>query len=179
MPGMLNKTRKQISKKRGGVLPALHAKSRDSMRLHKAAIRDQRVEKLAASRYKKEKPLVDRVAFFQTALRSKEAGCTLTVGEVQEMIHNFVHQYDEEYDAVKKTRRPGRPASTQEDILKMRISALEEEYKKGFLLPDLLIPENINQLHLWEGSWSYLPKLKWAKVNSAGETRAATFPGLA
>lgn len=57
MPSTLQKTRKQISKKRGGVVDSLHEKSRDSMRLHKAGIRDQRIERLAASRNKKEQPL--------------------------------------------------------------------------------------------------------------------------
>lgn len=45
---------------------------------------------------------------------------------------SFVHQYDEEYAEVKKTRRPGRPASVKEDMLKMKIAALEEEYRIGF-----------------------------------------------
>lgn len=57
MPNTLSKTRKQISKKRGGVVNALHEKSRDSLRLHKAGVRDQRIEKLAAARNKKEQPL--------------------------------------------------------------------------------------------------------------------------
>ena len=47
-------------------------------------------------------------------------------------LRRFVHQYDEEYDAVKKTRRTGRPASAKEDLLKMKISNLEDEYKNGF-----------------------------------------------
>lgn len=33
---------------------------------------------------------------------------------------------------MKKTRRAGRPASTKEDLLRMKIAALEEEYTKGF-----------------------------------------------
>ena len=44
----------------------------------------------------------------------------------------YVHQYDEEYDAVKKTRRAGRPPSTKEDLLKIKIAALEKEYEAGF-----------------------------------------------
>jgi translation machinery-associated protein 16 len=44
----------------------------------------------------------------------------------------FVHQYDDEYEEVKKTRRPGRPASTREDLLKMKIAALEKEHRDGF-----------------------------------------------
>lgn len=57
MPSTLSKTRKQISKKRNGVVNALHEKSRDSLRLHKAGVRDQRIEKLAAARSRKEQPL--------------------------------------------------------------------------------------------------------------------------
>ncbi|KAM5351763.1 hypothetical protein ACJ41O_004486 [Fusarium nematophilum] len=176
MPSTLNKTRKQISKKRNGVVNALHEKSRDSLRLHKAGVRDQRIEKLAAARSKKEQPLVDRVAFLQQALRAKEVKDALGVEEVQRIIHSFVHQYDEEYDAVKKTRRPGRPASAKEDLLKVKISTLEDEYKGGFVLPDLLSSDNVNALHLWEGSWSYLTQLKWVKVNSAGQVRPTAFP---
>lgn len=47
----------------------------------------------------------------------------------------YVHQYDEEYEAVKKTRRAGRPASTKEDLLKIKMAGLEEEYSKGFCRP--------------------------------------------
>ena len=115
MPTTLHKTRKQISKKRNGVVNALHEKSRDSMRLHKAGVRDQRIEKLAAARSKKEQPLgtlwthdsansyntlsylsdrvsVDRVAFFQQALRLKDRDNkgAPEIDEVQRMIHRQV-----------------------------------------------------------------------------------------
>ena len=49
-----------------------------------------------------------------------------------DQILSFVHQYDEEYDAIKKSRRPGRPASVKEDLLKAKINTLEDEYKGGF-----------------------------------------------
>lgn len=44
----------------------------------------------------------------------------------------FVHQYDEEYEELKKARRPGRGASAKEDLLKVKISTLEKEYQNGF-----------------------------------------------
>lgn len=94
MPSSLQKTRKHIAKKRNGEVNALHAKSRDSLRLHKAGVRDQRLEKLAAARSKKEQPIgmisaiswkfsdgdwsinlvnpVDRVTFFQESLAEKD-----------------------------------------------------------------------------------------------------------
>jgi translation machinery-associated protein 16 len=57
MPTTLDKTRKHISKKRNGVPTALHEKSRDSLRLRKASVRDQRLVKLAQARSKKEQPI--------------------------------------------------------------------------------------------------------------------------
>lgn len=57
MPNSLEKTRKQISKKRNGDINSLHAKSRNSMRLNKAGIRDVRLERLASSRNKRERPI--------------------------------------------------------------------------------------------------------------------------
>lgn len=48
------------------------------------------------------------------------------------IVISFVHQYDEEYSEAKKLRRPGRPASVREDLLRMKIEALETEYKNGF-----------------------------------------------
>jgi translation machinery-associated protein 16 len=35
-------------------------------------------------------------------------------------------------NTLKKERRPGRPASTREDILRMKIAADETEYRDGF-----------------------------------------------
>lgn len=57
MPNTLEKVRKQISKKRNGDINALHEKSRNSMRLRKAGVRDQRLEKLAVARGKREQPI--------------------------------------------------------------------------------------------------------------------------
>lgn len=50
-----DKARKAIAKKKGPV-EALHQYSRDSKRLHKAQVRDVRLEKLAATRRKTDRP---------------------------------------------------------------------------------------------------------------------------
>ncbi|TQS33550.1 hypothetical protein Golomagni_06102 [Golovinomyces magnicellulatus] len=196
MPSSLQKARKQISKKRGGEVNALHERSRDSVRLHKASARDLRLEKLASSRNKKEQPIckysscerdfdygfqltgyhpADRVAFFQGGLQEK-GNVVLDVAGVQSLVSEFVHQYDEEFNDAKKARRPGRPASVKEDLLKMKIKALESEYKDGFLLPDIMSEEGVKKLELWEGSWSYLTTLTWIKVSIAGKVNPGDFP---
>lgn len=57
MANTLAKTRKQIAKKRGTNNLVLHEKSRNTLRLHKAHVRDQKLSKLASSRSKKEQPI--------------------------------------------------------------------------------------------------------------------------
>ncbi|WYZ34209.1 hypothetical protein EsH8_I_000485 [Colletotrichum jinshuiense] len=175
MPSTLQKARKHIAKKRNGHDLALHEFSRDSKRLHKASIRDQKLEKLASSRNKKEQPMLDRAAFFQKAVQ--ESGTVpLDMATIQKLIHKFVHQYDEEYAEVKKTRRAGRPASAKEDLLKLRVSNLEEEYRIGFYLPDLTTEANVRALDRWEGSWSYLTSVSWVKITAEGTTKQSSFP---
>lgn len=43
-----------------------------------------------------------------------------------------MHQYDEDFEEVKKARRPGRPPSAKQDLLELKIKSLLEEQKKGF-----------------------------------------------
>ncbi|KAF4126063.1 translation machinery-associated protein 16 [Geosmithia morbida] len=124
MPSSLHKTRKQIAKKRNGVPTALHEKSRDSLRLHKASVRDQRLHKLFEARNKKEQPI-----------------CT-----------------------------------AREELLKIKIAALNREYDEGFSIPDVLSSENAKKLSVWEGSWPYLTTIPWVKVSSSGQTRPTDFP---
>ena len=45
---------------------------------------------------------------------------------------SFIHQHDDEYESLKKARRPGRPGSAREDLLKIKIAALADEYNNGF-----------------------------------------------
>jgi translation machinery-associated protein 16 len=68
-------------------------------------------------------------------------------------MHSFVHQYDEEFDALKKERRPGRPASTREDLLRIKIAAIEKEYENGFCQcsDDLILVKNsTNRLQTYQ-----------------------------
>ncbi|KAB5533615.1 translation machinery-associated protein 16 [Coniochaeta sp. 2T2.1] len=176
MPTTLEKARKHVNKKKGAdAAGALHQFSRDSKRLQTAQIRDERLEKLARSRKKRDKPLLERVAFFQEVSR-ENGGKALDMATIQAKIQEFVNQYNEEYEEQKKARRPGRPASAREDLLKVAINGLETEWEKGFYLPDLTDEVNISELDRFEGSWAYLSNLKWVKITKKGDQRTSSFP---
>ncbi|KAI1305027.1 translation machinery-associated protein 16 [Xylaria venustula] len=174
MPKTLERTRKAIAKKKGAV-DSLHQYSRDSKRLHRAAVRDEKLEKIAAARRKKDQPYIERAAFFQEALK-QNGGQPLDTGVIRELIQTYVHQYDEELEEVKKARRPGQPAKAKEDLLKVKIAHLQKEYQNGFLLPVLDTQENATLVQKWEGSWPYLTTFKWVRIHSNGVTKPASFP---
>ncbi|RYC57319.1 hypothetical protein CHU98_g8887 [Xylaria longipes] len=179
MPKTLERARKAIAKKKGPI-DSLHQYSRDSKRLHRAQVRDEKLEKIAAARRKKDQPYIERTAFFQEALKQNN-GEPLSTDVIQELINTYVHQYDEELDEVKKARRPGQPAKAKEDLLKVKIAHLQKEYQNGFLLPVLDTQENAVLVQKWEGSWSYLTTFKWARarnpVDSAVGVDARDFHG--
>ncbi|KAI0886521.1 translation machinery-associated protein 16 [Annulohypoxylon maeteangense] len=174
MPKSFERTRKAIAKKKGPI-ESLHQYSRDSKRLHRAQVRDEKLEKIAASRKKTDRPYLERATFFQEAVRQNE-GQPLEMDVIHELIKTFVHQYDEELSDVKKSRRPGRPASTKEDLLKAKVDKLQKEYQNGFLIPVLDAEDNAGLLSRWEGSWSYLTTVKWVRISSAGQVQPSSFP---
>ncbi|KAI0475450.1 translation machinery-associated protein 16 [Xylariaceae sp. FL0804] len=175
MPTSLQRTLKSIEKKKGKV-NALHEKSRDSKRLHRAQVRDEKLRKLAASREKALQPYIERAAFFQEALKQNK-GEALSEETIQDLIKTYVQQYDEELSEVKKARRPGRPASTREDLLKLKVANLQKEYQyHGFLIPVLTTRENAILLERWTGSYSFLTTLAWVRVSSDGKVEPSTFP---
>ncbi|KAG9231037.1 translation machinery-associated protein 16 [Amylocarpus encephaloides] len=174
MPKSLEKTRKKIAKKKGNIT-ALHENSRDSQRLRRAQNRDDKLLRVASARKKNDKPLVVRAAYFQESIREND-GKPLELSAIQELITTYVHQNDEEFGVLKKERRPGRPASTREDLLKIKIAADEKEYENGFYLPDLTDADNVVFLDRWEGDWSYLSTLKWVRISKSGVVAPSKFP---
>merc|ERR1712093_305160 len=87
MPKSLEKTRKKIAKKKGNIT-ALHENSRDSQRLRRALMRDDKLIKVASARRKNDKPLVQRAAYFQEAIRAND-GKPLDLESVQGLIKSY------------------------------------------------------------------------------------------
>ncbi|PQE32406.1 translation machinery-associated 16 protein [Rutstroemia sp. NJR-2017a WRK4] len=176
MPTTLQKVRKQIAKKKGGQLGAMHDGSRNMRRLRAAGGRDDKLSKLAASKKRQNQPLLERAHYFQEAVRNNGVQ-PLEIDAIHSLIKTFVHQHDEELSELKKERRSGRPASTKEDLLKIKIAADEKEYEKGFYLPDLTDIDTVMALDRWEDSaWAYLSTLKWVRLSSSGLIQQTKFP---
>lgn len=91
----------------------------------------------------------DRVAYFQVNIKEK-GGEPVDIPTVQELIEGsvcwqttvcslqeltclrYIAFAEEEHSEAKKERRPGRPASAKEDLMKMRLETLQKEHQQGF-----------------------------------------------
>jgi translation machinery-associated protein 16 len=169
----LSKVAKHIAKKKGGK-KALHENSRDTQRLQRAGALDEKLNKLAGIRKRQNHPYLARVEFFQTA--ATEHASIFSLPDIQVLIEQYIHRDDEELETLKAERRPGRPASTREDLLKQKQNAEVGEYKSGFWVPDLEDDLNLQVLKEWDGRWASLHKLKFVRIATDGTKKESSFP---
>lgn len=97
-------------------------------------------------------------------------------------------------EILKKARRPGRPASVKEDMLKLKIVGLVKEQLNGFCkcdmllnrqtlsanettdIPDISKQANIDLLDRWEGAWSFLGSMSYVRISKDGIIKPSSFP---
>ncbi len=73
-------------------------------------------------------------------------------------------------------RRPGRPPSTREDLLRQRQSLDEKEFVSGYWMPDLQDAKNLVALQDWTGDWVSLSTLKFVRISQDGVVHESSFP---
>ncbi|KAL8767128.1 MAG: hypothetical protein Q9209_006290 [Squamulea sp. 1 TL-2023] len=173
MPKDLAKVQKKIQKKEGAI-SSLHENSRDAKKLRRAGARSDKLEKLAAAREKALQPYLQRISFFQSA--AQEASEPFTIESMQALIEIYLDRDSTELSTIQSERRPGRPASTREDLLKQRIHAEASEYNSGYWMPDMEDATTLDKLKGWNEQWTSLGTLKYVRVARDGSRHASSFP---
>ncbi|OCL14071.1 hypothetical protein AOQ84DRAFT_281859 [Glonium stellatum] len=168
-----NKVQKHIAKKKGRNT-VLHENSRDTHRLQRASARDDKLNRLAAVRGKQNRPYLQRVLFFQKVAAEKAS--PFSIAEIQAFIEEYLHRDDEEIAQLKAERRPGRPPSSREDLLKQKHILEDREYVSGYWLPDLESPDSLGVLKEWNGEWVGLNRLKFVRIEKSGTKHESSFP---
>ena len=77
---------------------------------------------------------------------------------------------------MQQERRPGRPTSTREDLIKQRLVAEEREYDNGFWIPDMEGEKNRLMLRGWNGDWTSLSTLEYVRLARNGAKTRSSFP---
>ena len=88
----------------------------------------------------------------------------------------YLSRHDEELAELKSQRRPGRPSSTREDLLKQSMAVEEREYDSGFWIPDMQYEDNLAILQAWNGEWTALNTFKYVRLSRDGTVQISNFP---
>ncbi|KAL8841340.1 MAG: hypothetical protein Q9170_000971 [Blastenia crenularia] len=194
MPKDLAKVQKKISKKKGSKA-SIHENSRDAKRLRRAGARSDKLERLATARGKASQPMrtqrydpwtfqfmleltdhlaVQRIAFFRTAAESMTQ--PFTVSSTQSLIETYLSRSSSELSTLQSARRPGRPTSTREDMLRQRTETEAKEYVSGYWIPDMEDLDTLEKLRAWNEEWTSLNTLKFVRITQQGVRHASSFP---
>ncbi|KAL2218473.1 translation machinery-associated protein 16 [Thermoascus aurantiacus ATCC 26904] len=170
----LYKIQKEIAKKRGGKVEALHEKSRDAKRLRRAGAREERLARVAAAISKGRQLYLDRVTFFQECIQ--DASSPISDADLADLINKYIHRSDAEIEELQQERRKGRPPSKREEALKQRMQVEEKELTTGFWMPDLTQEEVRSRLASWNGDWSSLSTIQFIRFTRDGGKQPSIFP---
>lgn len=125
--------------------------------------------------------VVDRFAWFQQILDADRA--FLTLEEIRDLVmlyitsqamaaywdaSSYISRFDDEIDQAQASQRPGRPVPKRLDQLRMAKGQETDEFRKGFVLPDLTDAKNVAVLKAWKGDYSSIATIRQLRVK-AGE----------
>ena len=92
------------------------------------------------------------------------------------MHRRYLQRDDEELAKLESDRRPGRPRSMREDLLRQQIVVEEREYDAGYWIPDMTDASNLELLREWNGEWASLSTLKFVRLAKNGAKHDSSFP---
>lgn len=132
---------------------------RQGRRIKQVLRAQHRVEKLKQGKAKtaaaQEFKLLQRFRFFQEWLEKvdpKFENRTYDTDTVQKMIWAYIHRNAEELEALKKSRRTGRPPTARQSQIELHMEQEKAECISGFRVPDLSNENTVKAFRSWQGS---------------------------
>jgi len=174
MPSKLNKIQKLVTKKKGSSSKALHENSRDALRIRKASIRDDRVNREHKIRKGANEQWINRVAWFKDNL--PDTLHPFSKAKLQATAEEYLTHMDEEINQLQSERRAGRPATTRQQVLELAKDAEKKEFASGLWMPNLQDEQTLVKLDAWQYDWISLSNMGFVRVDSEGAVKEAQFP---
>lgn len=164
----LSKLKKGMAKKGKTIV---HPRGRKFAQLTRATLRDEKVALKKKAHNDRRSRELGRVKFMQDvinmdAMKAKE---TFTTDEIAVFISQFIARDDQELKELIKKRRSNRPPTTKQQMLQSKKDLELEEFKKGFLCPDLTDVQNVIFLRKWNNSFGSMSTLKLMRIDENGK----------
>ncbi|MBW0530925.1 hypothetical protein O181_070640 [Austropuccinia psidii MF-1] len=169
MPNNRIKTFKSLtSKKSKLILSNLNPNSRRSKQFNRVLLRDEKLKKEKNDRKKIESLKVNRLIWFYDYLKLNNLNSLKSLNEVHNLIENYINRNFNEIEIEKSKRIKGRSKSLLQEKLEIESERDENEYStSGFVVPDLVSPENVMLLRQWSekrGDPSFLPRIRLLRL---------------
>lgn len=164
----LSKIKKGMAKKGK---TTIHPKGRKFQQLTRATLREGKIAAKKRAHNERRSTELARVKFIQDLInldsfKDKESFDT---DEMAIFINQFIERDDIELNDLIKKRRSNRPPTTKQQMLQSKRNLEMEEFKKGFLCPDLTDAKNVEFLRKWNNSFGSMSTLKLMRVNNEGK----------
>lgn len=149
----------------------VHPKGRKFSQLTRATLRDSKIQEKKRAHNEKRSNELARMVFLQSAINSEtiKDKPTFTFEETVALILDFIARDDQELEELKSKRRSNRPPTTKQQMLQQKRDHEMEEFKAGFLCPDLTDEKNVKFLRAWNGTFGALSTFKLIRINNRGE----------
>lgn len=147
----LAKSLNKVSKKIAGSSATLHAKGRKFKQLGRATEREAKI-KAKKQRHMEQKN--HELLFYlhiQESIKENPQE-TFDLHEIREIVRQWVIRDDEELAEIDKSRRPGRPLTSRQQLLKEKRKHDEHVFETGLRTPDLRDKDTVVNVKNWNGN---------------------------
>lgn len=162
----LAKSLTKVSKKIAGSSLTLHAKGRKFKQLGRATEREAKI------RAKKQRHMDQKNHELLFYLHIQESikdspDETFSLNELREIVREWVCRDDEELAEIDKNRRPGRPLTGKQQLLKEKRKHDEHLFETGIRTPDIRDKDTVTYVKNWNGNAGASTAWKFTLVTKA------------
>ncbi|MCJ8749228.1 hypothetical protein PDJAM_G00173930 [Pangasius djambal] len=149
----------------------IHPYSRKAASLARAALRQDRREKLKSEKAQHLNLIREKLLWFQNQLDSKKL--EYSKQEACEIIERYLHRFDGELEQIELANsikgRQGRVHVSRETVIKQTMERERALYEgHGFEIPDIINSKHLKTFREWNGDLKKLPNIKMRKVSAKG-----------
>ncbi|KAI5628202.1 translation machinery-associated protein 16, partial [Silurus asotus] len=149
----------------------IHPYSRKAACLARAALRQDRKEKLKGEKAQRLNLIRDKLLWFQSELDSEKS--EYSKQDACEIIERYLHRFDSEIEQIELANsikgRQGRLHFSRETVIKQTMERERAQYEgNGFEIPDIMNSKHLKTFREWNGDLKKLPNIKMRKVSAKG-----------
>ncbi|KAB5518520.1 hypothetical protein PHYPO_G00167020 [Pangasianodon hypophthalmus] len=149
----------------------IHPYSRKAASLARAALRQDRKEKLKSEKAQHLNLIREKLLWFQSQLDSEKL--EYSKQEACEIIERYLHRFDGELEQIELANsikgRQGRLHVSREAVIKQTMERERDLYEgHGFEIPDIINTKHLKTFREWNGDPKKLPNIKMRKVSAKG-----------